>query len=220
MHFQIHVEDASGKIVLESIMDKILSPQDLNHTYKIYSYKGIGRIPNDLKGTIDPQKRILMDRLPKLLRGYGKSLQHSSVSVVVFVVDLDYRDCIAFKEEMIDVLNACNPKPKTLFRIAIEEIEAWLLGDRNAIKTAYPHAKNQVLNSYQQDSICDTWEKLADAIYSGGSKKVKKQGWPHTGQLKCRWAKKIAPHMDVENNQSKSFRIFRDGIRKLAGSVI
>ena len=37
------------------------------------------------------------------------------------------------------------------------------------------------------------------------------------GEAKCNWARDIAPHMDVDQNQSKSFQVFRDGIRKLAG---
>jgi len=218
MHFEILVEDASGKIALESILKKILDPNEQEHTYRIISYKGIGRIPKDLRGTTDPQKRILLDRLPKLLRGYGKSLQDFSAAVIV-VVDLDDKNCLMFKQEMIDILNACNPQPTTLFRIAIEEIEAWLLGDLNAVRTAYPRAKEQVLNAYGQDSICGTWEKLADAVYSGGSEKLKQLGWPHTGRAKCEWANNIACHLDVECNQSKSFQVFRDGIKNLAGIV-
>jgi hypothetical protein len=154
--------------------------------------------------------------LPKLLRGYGKSFQNFPAAVVV-VVDLDDKDCLVFKQEMLDILNTCYPQPKTLFRIAIEEGEAWLLGDRNAVKTAYPGAKEQILNAYRQDSICGTWEKLADAVYPGGSQKLQQLGWPYTGQAKCEWAKKIAPHFDVECNQSKSFQVFRDGIKNLAG---
>jgi len=38
----------------------------------VRAYKGIGRLPKNLKGTSDPSKRILLDQLPKLLRGYGK----------------------------------------------------------------------------------------------------------------------------------------------------
>ena len=93
MHFEILVEDASGKIALESILEKILGPNGQDYTYRIIPYKGIGRIPRDLRGTIDPQKRILLDRLPKLLRGYGKSLQYSPAAVVA-VVDLDDKDCL------------------------------------------------------------------------------------------------------------------------------
>ncbi|MFC1508577.1 DUF4276 family protein [Candidatus Omnitrophota bacterium] len=218
VHFEILVEDMSGKIALESILRKILGTNEQNHTFKIISYKGIGHIPKDLRGMTDPQKRILLDRLPKLLRGYGKSLQNFSAALVV-VVDLDEKDCLKFKQEMLNILNVCNPKPTTLFRIAIEEGEAWLLGDRNAVKAAYPRAKDQVLNAYHQDSICGTWEKLADAVFPGGSQKLKSLGYPPIGQTKCEWAKKIAPHLDVESNQSRSFQVFRNGIRNLAGIV-
>ena len=214
MHFEILVEDKSGKIALESILEKILGPNGQKHTYRIISYKGIGRIPKNLSGMIDPQKRILLDRLPKLLRGYGKSLNNFS-AVVVVIVDLDDKDCLVFKQEMLNILNNCNPRPTALFRIAIEEGEAWLLGDCNAIKSAYPRVKMQILNTYEQDSICGTWEKLADAVFPGGSQKLKKLGWPHTGQAKCKWAKNIAPHLDTDANQSKSFQAFRDGIRNL-----
>jgi len=215
MHYEILVEDASGKIALEYILNKILRPIDQDHTYKIISYKGIGRIPKNLRGKTDPQKRILLDQLPRLLRGYGKSLQHIS-AVVVVIVDLDDKDCLAFKQEMIDILNSCSPKPKALFRFAIEEGEAWLLGDRNAVKSAYPRAKDQFLNAYVQDSICGTWEVLADVIYPGGSQQLKRLGWPHIGQAKCEWAKNISPKLNVESNKSNSFKVFRDGITNLA----
>ncbi len=77
----------------------------------------------------------------------------------------------------------------------------------------------QVLNNYVQDSICGTWEKLADAVYPGGSQKLKQLGWPHTGKAKCEWAEKISPYINVDTNHSKSFQVFRHGIRHLAGMI-
>lgn len=71
-------------------------------------------------------------------------------------------------------------------------------------------------DSYDQDSVCGTWELLADALYPGGSKAVQKAGWPLPGQLKHEWAGRIAPCMDVQANDSPSFRKFRDGLRRLA----
>lgn len=44
MHFEILVEDESGKIALEKFIPKILDSQ---HTWNIHSYKGIGHIPKD-----------------------------------------------------------------------------------------------------------------------------------------------------------------------------
>lgn len=215
MHFEVLVEDASGKEALEQILPKILGTNYSLHSWEIRSYRGLGRIPKDLRGKTDPQKRILLDRLPRILQGYGHSLPESA-SVVV-VMDLDRRDCMSFKQELLDVLEACNPRPTTLFRIAIEESEAWLLGDRQAVKAAYPKAGDSVLDRYAQDSICDTWEILADAIHPGGSVRLKKEGYPVAGQAKCEWARNIAPNMDVDQNQSKSFQVFRDGVKRLAG---
>jgi hypothetical protein len=138
-------------------------------------------------------------------------------AAVVVVVDLDTRDCNAFKRELLDVLSACTPAPKTLFRIAIEEMEAWLLGDKEAVLAAYPAAKQQVLNRYEQDSICGTWELLADATHKGGAAALKREGWPAPGRAKCEWAEKIGPLVDIDRNTSKSFQVFRDGVRALAG---
>lgn len=163
----------------------------------------------------DVKYRMLLNNLPKLLKGYGISQQHFEAAVVV-VLDLDKRKCVDFKNELLSLLSDCQPAPTTIFRIAIEEMEAWLLGCRYAVNTAYPKAKKKILDRYQQDSICDTWEVLADAIYPGGAAALKKEGWPAPGRAKCEWARQIAPHIDVEANQSPSFGAFRDGIRRLA----
>ena len=216
MHFELLVEDESGRITVDGVLEKILGKNGARHSWRTHGYRGLGRIPRDLRGKTDPAKRILLDRLPNLLRGYGRSLDDSAA--VVVVVDLDDRDCMAFKRELLDVLNACDPRPKTLFRIAIEESEAWLLGDRDAVKAAYPGARDSVLDDYRQDGICGTWEILADAVHAGGSARLKDSGWPASGIAKCEWAREIAPHMDPDRNRSPSFRTFRDGVRRLAAA--
>ena len=215
MHLEILVEDQSGSIAIEIILEKILGKNDSEHSWRIHRYNGSGQIPRKLNPKSDPRKRILLDRLPRILRGYGRSL--ADHSAVVVVVDLDDRDCMEFKQELLAVLDDCDPRPRTLFRIAIEESEAWLLGDRTAVREAYPEAKVPVLDSYEQDSICGTWERLADAVHPGGSMRLKKSVWPEAGKAKCEWAGRIAPHMDPDRNRSKSFQVFRDGIRSLAG---
>ena len=78
MHFEILVEDSSGELLLCALLPKILGENGTSHTWRTHSYKGIGRLPRDLKGKTDPSKRILLDRLPKLLAGYGRSQQGSA----------------------------------------------------------------------------------------------------------------------------------------------
>jgi Domain of unknown function (DUF4276) len=213
MHFEILVEDQSGKIVLDLLLPKILRG-DESHTFRVHPYKGIGRIPKGMKAGQDPKKRFLLDQLPRLFRGYGASLQDME-AIVIVVVDLDDRTCVDFKREIVTIADRCHPRPRLLVRIAIEEVEAWLLGDRDAVLAAYPRANRRVFGDYEQDSICATWELLADAIHAGGATDLKNKGWPAPGQAKSEWARRIAPHMDVEANRSPSFAAFRDGIRKL-----
>ena len=60
MHFEVLVEDPSGGIAIERILEKILGANYTNITLgSCVTYRGIGRIPKDLRGAVDPQKRIL-----------------------------------------------------------------------------------------------------------------------------------------------------------------
>lgn len=213
MHIEILVEDSSGEKLLHSLLPEILGALDEQPTWRLHSYKGIGRIPKGLATKADPTKRILLDQLPRLLRGYGNT---PGIDAVVIVLDADKRDCKAFLKELKTMAAACTPKPTTMFRLAIEEMEAWYLGDREALLRAYPRAKRDVLDRYVQDQVCDTWELLADAVHPGGSAALKKAGWPLPGQVKHEWAEKIGPQMTLDDNQSPSFGKFVGGLRRLS----
>lgn len=214
MHFEILIEDQSGKKVLEILIPKIKKIIGDDHTFRVMAYKGIGRIPPNMTSGVDAHKRILLNNLPKALAGYGKSMQ--GYGAVIVICDLDNKCLKNFRNELNALLNQCNPPPATRFCIAIEEGEAWFLGDIAAIKQAYPKAKDAVLNAYVSDSICGTWEKLADAIYKGGSQALSKQGGQTVGAEKFAWAENITPHMNLANNSSPSFNYFLGKLRELA----
>jgi hypothetical protein len=212
MHIEVLVEDSSGKKLLESLFPKILGEMGAPHTWRLISYKGIGRVPKGLIAGSDASKRILLNQLPRLLRGYKNT---SGVDRVAVVLDSDKRDCRKFLGELLGIAKSCHADQKTLFRLAIEEIEAWYLGDRDAVLQAYPRAKKSVLDRYEQDAVCGTWELLADAVVTGGSEAVKRQGWPHVGQIKHAWAEKIGPLMVPERNVSPSFGKLRSGLHRI-----
>lgn len=217
MHFEILVEDQSGKKALDILVPKIIG---VDHTFHVHPYKGIGRIPKNLGANANAGKRILLDQLPRLLRGYGKTFADYPVgypAAVILVCDLDDKCLNLFRQDLFNILNACNPQPETRFCLAIEEGEAWFLGDIAAVKAAYPKAKDAVLNTYVNDSICGTWEKLADAVYTGGSIALSSKGWQAVGTEKSQWAEKISPHMDVAINASPSFVYFRQKLIELVG---
>lgn len=212
MHIEVLVEDRSGAVLVGALLPQVIGPQGDPHTWRLHPYKGIGRLPAKLGAKADPAKRALLDQLPRLLSGYGKT---PGIDAVVVVLDNDRRNCTAFLRELKSLLARCEPAPRTLFRLAIEEMEAWFLGDRQALLAAYPRAKKQVLARYEQDALCGTWELLADAVHPGGHAAIRAAGWPLPGQIKLEWVQRIAAHMDVERNVSPSLCKFRDGIRRL-----
>jgi len=207
MHFEVLTEDVSGEIMLRILIPKIIGTQ---HTFTIHHYKGIGRIPKNMRDTRNATRRILLENLPKLLKGYGRTFSGRSgfEAAVIVVCDLDDKCLHSFREELIGILNSCSPRPETRFCIAVEEGEAWLLGDVTAIKKAFPTVKQSVIKSYKNDSICGTWELLADATLEGGASTLNSAGWQAVGAQKSEWAKQISPHINVESNVSGSFQHF------------
>ena len=216
MHFEILVEDRSGKLALDILVPKIIGPE---HSFHVHSYKGLGRVPKNLTPGTDPRHRILLDQLPRLLSGYGAAFANDPPEyrrAVVVVCDLDDKCLRSFRKELIAVLSSCARQPRAHFCVAIEEGEAWLLGDQAALRAAYPKVKLQVLTTYTQDSICGTWEKLADAVYQGGARALIALGWQAVGQEKSRWAQTIGPMMDVSRNRSPSFQYLVTSLQMLS----
>lgn len=215
MHIEFLVEDNSGARLLQHLVPKLIEHGGSSITYRIHPYKGIGKIPSkDAFSTTDPRKRILLNRLPEILKGYAKT---PGIDAIVVVVDSDRKNCYTFLKELQSIASVSR-HPNILFRIAIEEVEAWYLGDREAIKNAYNKAKLQLHKDYVQDSVCGTWELLADIVYPGGNAAIKKTGWPLPGQLKHEWADKIGPFLCEDRNASPSFKKFCEGVRGLVDS--
>lgn len=170
MHFEVLVEGQAELTALSVLMPKILGEFNKPHSWRIHKHRGIGSIPGDTNATPDKGNQTLLHNLPSKLRAYGKEGREDVV--VVVLVDLDDRkDCVAFKKTLTGLLSLCPQKPRALFRIAVEELEAWFLGDRQAIEKAYPGVKKHVLEHYVQDSQCGTWEKLAVAASPGWKKR-------------------------------------------------
>jgi len=215
MHFEILTEDKSGKVLLDIIVPKIISSEN---TFRIINFKGIGKIPNNIHKEPDPKKKLILNKLPALLKVYGKMYNQKDCTVIV-VVDCDKRNCNIFKQELVDVLKGCNPKPNAFFRIAIEEIEAWLLGDMTAMERAYPKYDKQEYKGYIQDSIIGTWEKLADITLSRNvASYLKKSAYPEIGKQKIEWAQKIGTFMDMNSNISPSFNCFKQKLEEYASN--
>lgn len=208
MRIHILVEGLSEKAFLERWLPRFLPPR---HSFKIIPHRGKGKIPSDPSQKPNPKRQGLLDQLPAKLRAYGRELRPDTDRILV-LVDLDHDDCLNLKRSMVDLLDYCSPPPVALFRIAIEETEAFYLGDRAAVRSAYPKAKLAKMDSYIQDSICSTWELFRDVI-------------GETSEDKVEWAKHMGSQLTTEwrgahANTSNSFQQFCKGILKLAGEAI
>jgi len=207
MRLHILVEGPSEEAFLSEWLPRMLP----SHPFLIIPHQGKGRLSAEPATRPDPKKRGLLDQLPAKLRAYGKSL-NSDTDRVVVLVDLDDQNCRDLKNRLNAALNLCDPKPIVLFRIAIEEAEAFFLGDSRAIKKAFPQARVGKIKNYQQDSICGTWEFLRGVIGDASEDKVA-------------WAQAIGQHLTTQwtgrkANKSPSFRIFCRGLLNICGEEL
>ncbi|WP_446366629.1 DUF4276 family protein [Coleofasciculus chthonoplastes] len=96
-----------------------------------------------------------------------------------------------------------------LNRIAIEELEAWFLGDATAICQAYPKVAQLFTKRTRYrdpDAVKGgTWEAL-EALLKG-------KGYHQGGLNKVEAARTISEYMQPQNNQSPSFQCFNAGIQ-------
>ena len=90
MHYEILVEDISGKAMLEILLKKIII--NTKNTFRIHAYKGLGTIPKNLKTAHGVSNRILLEQLPRLLRGYGNVHKVDNEQILIVVCDLDDRN--------------------------------------------------------------------------------------------------------------------------------
>ena len=82
MHFEFFTEDQSSGAAMDILIPKLLGS---NITYRIHPYKGIGHIPVGLRPKTDANKRILLDQLPRILRGFGHNPDCGTIVIFALV---------------------------------------------------------------------------------------------------------------------------------------
>lgn len=212
------IEDISSGALIDILMKKFKARYP-DAEYKSRSFKGLGGFTK--KNTVkETRTGKLLNDLATYLRGFDKNLRYQPDASVFVVLDNDDNDTAAFRARLEKVAADNDITLDHVFCIAIEEVEAWLLGDREALQQAYPAAKMQKLKDYEQDSICGTWEMLADVVYPKGIKQFKKDfpTFMEVGKKKSEWAKQIGQYMVPERNISPSFQFFWGELTKRAVS--
>ncbi|WP_448215471.1 DUF4276 family protein [Endozoicomonas sp. 2B-B] len=161
MHFEILVEGQAELTALSILMPKIVGKYEQPNTWRIHKHRGIGKLPENRLQRPDPRNTTLLHQLPAKLRAYSKAPNEDRA--VVVLLDLDDKNQAAISEELNSLLAWCENNFTADFEFAVEELEAWYLGDRQALLAFNSNIRKSVLEQYVQDSICGTWEMLARA---------------------------------------------------------
>jgi hypothetical protein len=203
MYIDFFLEEYSAKTMLEILLPKIL-PAHID--WEIRDFRG---------------KQQLLQKIPALLKSYATWI--SSDHHIVILIDRDQDDCHQLKAKLEQIVAEAGLSSKTssqsntfqvLNRIAIEELEAWFLGDIEAICAAYPGVPTSLA---QQARFRDP-----DNIKGGTAEALEQiltNARHHLGGLeKARAAREIATHMEPERNRSTSFQTFLTGLEALINS--
>jgi 2'-5' RNA ligase len=203
MYIDFFLEEYSAKAMLEVLLPKIL-PLTVN--WEIRDFRG---------------KQQLLQKIPLLLKSYASWLP--SNHHIVILIDRDQEDCHQLKAQLEAIAAGAGLTSKStitsgsfqvLNRIAIEELEAWFLGDIEAICTAYPGVP---ISLAQQARFRDP-----DNIKGGTAEaleQILQNARHHLGGLeKARAAREIAAHMEPSRNRSASFQAFLTGLQELVNT--
>lgn len=187
MFIEVLTEGASDAPVVHEVLTRHFGLNE-HVDFRIHAHRGRGSLPANPLAKPDQKHRGLFDQLPAKLRGFGKYMNDDFL--VLVLADADDDDCVQLLAELSAMLAQLPSKPpRVLFRLAIEETESWFLADTTAIQQAYPKAKLAAIRNLAPDARVGAWERLAVCL----SKKPDTV----TGGDKYKWAKEIAPHLNL-----------------------
>ncbi len=211
MRIEILTEDKSGAVVVERMARAICEGIGCDADIKVRPHRGCGSLPKDPDIKPVPFASSLLELLPAKCRAYN-SVFAGDKFVLVVVMDSDDKDPDELRSELYECTHRYAPSIRSVIGLCTEEIEAWMLGDAEAILKAYPDADTDVLAGYVQDSVCGTWEVLCRMVCPENADDLIEVGYPAIGHYKARWAETISEYMKADNNISPSFQRFKEAL--------
>ena len=207
MLIEILSEDKSGAVVVQRLTERITENEGVDVEVNVHPHRGCGSLPKDMTAAPPKFASSLLDLLPAKLRAYNKVYGGQDV-ILIIAMDSDDNDPQELRQMLYSCASKFAPDIRSIVGLSTEEIEAWILGDKDAICAAYPDCRKDVLDSYEQDSVCGTWEVLCRAI-SDNAEELIEIGYPAIGHYKALWADTISRYMVPQKNVSPSFNTFK-----------
>ena len=147
-------------------------------------------------------KTDLERSIPRKLRAW-----HEPGVRFAVVRDNDGGDCRARKEALRGLCEAAR-RPHTLIRLACQELEAWYLGEPDALAEAFGRQALRNLGRRARFRDPDAVVRPHEVLERHVPKFQKVSG-----------ARRMAQHLTRERNRSTSFRIFLAGVDSVAGEL-
>lgn len=201
MQIEILVEEQSAEEALRHLLPRVLKNRARARVINLGS------------------KYKLLKVLPKRLTAYGQRIASGESLRVVVLVDRDDDDCEQLKAELERMAAAAGLPTKSspaadgrfmvLNRIVIEELESWFIGDASALRKAFTSLPKVEQNRgiFRNPDNGGSWEALHRFLKRHG---IYKSSFP-----KIDAARRIAPHLDIQQNRSRSFQVFVAGMEAL-----
>jgi len=147
-------------------------------------------------------KQDLAQSIPRKLKAF-QNINPQTKFIIVH--DQDSHDCVKLKTELTKLCQQAGQE-NVLIRIICRELESWFLGDLVAVEKAYklkPNSlsKEQNKNKFRHpDRLNSAKQELKSLVQ---------------GYYELDGSKKIAPHLSLEQNRSRSFHVFIEGLQKI-----
>lgn len=205
-HFEILVEEPSMKALLEEILPKMLD----DSSFEIRVFNG---------------KPALLRELPHRLKGYAAMKKSMQSLRVVVLIDRDQEDCRKLRERIDQVGSAAGLNPSSLSQdvkgdlvavVVCEELEAWYFGDVGALRKCYPRLPDQLGNRRAYRDTDHIRGGTAEAL----ERVLQSHGYFLGGLAKMNLSRDVAPHMNIDENRSKSFNYFRRSLAYALSEVM
>jgi hypothetical protein len=198
MQIEFLVEEISAKAALDQLLPRLLP----EHSCRVRVFEGW---------------QDLLGQLKMVLQGYHRRIFREGQTDLRVVVLLDgdgicerRKTAMEAKAAEVGLLTKTTAGAGQLFhvlnRVSVQELEAWWLGDREAIMAAYPGVK--LAHFKGTDRNPDAPLKPSEVLWEV----LKKGRYFLTGKRKTQWAMDIAAHLDPTRNASPSFRYFCEGL--------